>query len=903
MSDDSHPLLGGKSQLPTIRHFPQRIRKKTSWILKPSSLRKCVFAVIFFSIILIIIYSRQTRSPYLTTFIQRPTRPEPNIRCGIMNGPRILQNHDHKTDARLRSYPKVLVFVETMYSKLGRDIAELLVHTRIKYKIEVSGKSVPVLTNLDKGRYGVIVFENFTKYLQMDNWNRELLDKYCREYSVGIIGFIAPEEETYVGTQLKGFPLFIHTNLKLKDAALNAASQILRLTRAGETAWGELPGNDWTVFQPNHSTYEPLEWANRNDHFQLNDSGAKTPLPTVIQDHGLYDNIQRVIFGSGLRFWLHRLLFLDSLSYLSHGQLSLSLDRKFLVDIDDIFVGEVGIRIRPEDVKALINTQARLASMVPGFKFNLGFSGKYFHHGNSEENKGDDLILENIDKFMWFSHMWNHQQPHLYDNITLLMEDMVLNKNFAKEKGIPVDSGYSISPHHSGVYPVHEPLYTAWKKVWNIRVTSTEEYPHLRPARLRRGFIHRNIMVLPRQTCGLFTHTMLIDRYPGGRDKLDESIQGGELFQTIIYNPINIFMTHMSNYGNDRLGLYTFESVIKFIQCWTNIKLSSAPPLQLAESYFKLYPGEADPVWGNPCDDQRHQKIWSRNKSCDSLPKFLVIGPQKTGTTALYTFLSLHPAIASNLPSPTTFEEIQFFNAHNYLRGLDWYMDFFPTDANSSTKYYFEKSATYFDGELVPRRVHALLPHAKLITILISPAKRAYSWYQHTKAHGDIIANNYSFHQVITATDTAPKPLRDLRNRCLNPGKYAQHLERWMNYFLPQSLHIIDGEELKSSPVEVMNELQKFLKITPFFNYTEHLRFDPKKGFFCQIINGDHTKCLGRSKGRQYPPMEEKSLKYLQRYYLSHNTALVKLFKKNGIRTIPNWLKSDLSDKTDKDSY
>ncbi|KAJ8918343.1 hypothetical protein NQ315_008036 [Exocentrus adspersus] len=896
---DSKPLLGGHNRLPTIRHFPHRIVKKSNWILKPATLRKCVVAVIVFSIALIIIYSKQTRSPYLTRFMQRSNRPEPNIRCGVLNGPRIIQNHDHKTDARLRSYPKVLVFVETMYSKLGRDIAELLVHTRIKYKIEVAGKSLPVLTNLDKGRYGVIVFENFNRYLQIDNWNRELLDKYCREYSVGIIGFITPEEETFVGSQLKGFPLFIHTNLKLKDAALNPASQILRLTRAGETAWGELPGNDWTVFQANHSTYETLEWANRNDNFQNNDSGAKLPLPTVIQDHGLFDNIQRVIFGSGLKFWLHRLLFLDSLSYLSHGQLSLSLDRKFLVDIDDIFVGEVGTRLRQEDVKALINTQARIANMVPGFKFNLGFSGKYFHHGNNEEDKGDDLILENIDKFMWFSHMWNHQQPHLYDNLTSLMEDMVLNKNFAKDKGIPIDSGYSIAPHHSGVYPVHELLYTAWKKVWNIRVTSTEEYPHLRPARLRRGFIHRNIMVLPRQTCGLFTHTMLIDRYPGGREKLDESIQGGELFQTIVYNPINIFMTHMSNYGNDRLGLYTFESVIKFIQCWTNIKLSSAPPLQLAENYFKLYPGEADPVWGNPCDDPRHQKIWSRNKSCDSLPKFLVIGPQKTGTTALYTFLSLHPAIASNLPSPTTFEEIQFFNAHNYLRGLDWYMDFFPSDSNSSAHYYFEKSATYFDGELVPKRVHALLPHAKLITILISPARRAYSWYQHTKSHGDIIANNYSFHQVITASDTAPKPLRDLRNRCLNPGKYAQHLERWLTYFTPQSLHIIDGEELKSNPVDVMNELQKFLKITPFFNYTEHLRFDPKKGFFCQVVNGDHTKCLGRSKGRQYPPMEEKSLKYLQRYYLSHNTALVKLYKKNGIRTIPNWLKDDLSDKTD----
>lgn len=85
-----------------------------------------------------------------------------------------------------------------------------------RYKVEVAGKSLPVLTNLDKGRYGVLIFENLNKYLQMDKWNRELLDKYCREYSVGIVGFAPPGEESLVGAQLKGFPLFIHTNLRLK---------------------------------------------------------------------------------------------------------------------------------------------------------------------------------------------------------------------------------------------------------------------------------------------------------------------------------------------------------------------------------------------------------------------------------------------------------------------------------------------------------------------------------------------------------------------------------------------------------------------------------------------------------------------------------------------------------------
>ena len=36
----------------------------------------------------------------------------------------------------------------------------------------------------------------------------------------------------------------------------------------------------------------------------------------------------------------------------------------------------------------------------------------------------------------------------------------------------------------------------------------------MRPAHLRRGFIHRDIKVLPRQTCGLFTKNMRYDEYP-----------------------------------------------------------------------------------------------------------------------------------------------------------------------------------------------------------------------------------------------------------------------------------------------------------------------------------------------------------------------------------------------------
>ena len=50
--------------------------------------------------------------------------------------------------------------------------------------------------------------------------------------------------------------------------------------------------------------------------------------------------------------------------------------------------------------------------------------------------------------------------------------------------------------------------------------------------------------VLPRQTCGLFTHTIFYKEYPGGPQELDKSIRGGELFLTILLNPVGTFFCY-----------------------------------------------------------------------------------------------------------------------------------------------------------------------------------------------------------------------------------------------------------------------------------------------------------------------------------------------------------------------
>uniref|UniRef100_A0A8D3CKH3 [heparan sulfate]-glucosamine N-sulfotransferase n=1 Tax=Scophthalmus maximus TaxID=52904 RepID=A0A8D3CKH3_SCOMX len=729
-----------------------------------------------------------------------------------------------------RTEPVVLVFVESIYSQLGQEIVAILESSRFHYRTEIApGKGdMPTLTEHNRGRYTLIIYENLLKYVNLDAWNRDLLDKYCAEYGVGVIGFYKAHENSLLSAQLKGFPLFLHSHLGLRDYRINPSAPLLYITKPNQVEQGPLPGDDWTVFQSNHSTYEPVLLASTKSSEALAHFGPshlRALHATVVQDLGLHDGIQRVLFGNNLNYWLHKLVFVDAIAYLTGKRLCLSLDRHIL-----------GTRMKVSDVEALLNTQNKLRALVPNFTFNLGFSGKFYHTGTDEEDRGDDMLLQHRMDFWWFPHMWSHMQPHLFHNVSVLAEQMRLNKIFAQEHGIPTDMGYAVAPHHSGVYPVHSQLYEAWKSVWDIKVTSTEEYPHLRPARYRRGFIHNGIRVLPRQTCGLFTHTIFYNEYPGGSKELDKSIRGGELFLTVLLNPISIFMTHLSNYGNDRLGLYTFESLVKFVQCWTNLRLQTLPPVQLAEKYFQIFPEERDPLWQNPCHDKRHKDIWSKEKTCDRLPRFLVIGPQKTGTTALHSFLSLHPAITSSFPSPMTFEEIQFFSGANYDNGIDWYMDFFPFPSNVSTDFMFEKSANYFDTEVAPKRAAALLPRAKILAVLINPSDRAYSWYQ---------------------------------------------------------LHIVDGALLRSNPALVMEGIQRFLGVTPIFNYTQALMYDDSKGFWCQRVEGGRAKCLGKSKGRKYPEMSPESRAFLAEYYREHNMELLRLLNRLG-QPLPSWLRQEL---------
>ena len=98
-------------------------------------------------------------------------------------------------------------------------------------------------------------------------------------------------------------------------------------------------------------------------------------------------------------------------------------------------------------------------------------------------------------------------------------------------------------------------------------------------------------------------------------------------------------MTHLQNYGNDRLGIYTFDKVFRLFYLATTFDMKTLPPAEMAYRYFKKYPDERLPIWMNPCDDKRHLEIWSTEKDCKHLPSLLVVGPQKTGECSVCVLL------------------------------------------------------------------------------------------------------------------------------------------------------------------------------------------------------------------------------------------------------------------------
>lgn len=196
-----------------------------------------------------------------------------------------------------------------------------------------------------------------------------------------------------------------------------------------------------------------------------------------------------------------------------------------------------------------------------------------------------------------------------------------------------------------------------------------------------------------------------------------------------------------------------------------------------------------------------------------AVPTFLIIGAQKSGTSALYRYLLSHP----NIIGAAWRKEVHYFDK-SYDRGMNWYRSHFPyryqinrlAKSSQSQIHVGEATPYYLFHPLCARRIHRHLPSVQLIAILRNPVERAWSHYQmecragrETRTFQEAIENERaSIHveEQILLSGTQTASATHQHTSYLSRGLYAQQLERYLDLFEPNKVMVLQAERLLADP-------------------------------------------------------------------------------------------------------
>jgi len=160
------------------------------------------------------------------------------------------------------------------------------------------------------------------------------------------------------------------------------------------------------------------------------------------------------------------------------------------------------------------------------------------------------------------------------------------------------------------------------------------------------------------------------------------------------------------------------------------------------------------------------------------------IGAQKAGTTSLWAALRRQPWFGA-----ATSKELHYFNFNHHL-GDRWYHDQFPPPAVGLVR--GEVTPDYLWNRAAPLRMHRYNPQLRLIAILRDPVERAFSAFLHAQRLG-AIPRSRSFEMALEQeTKRYGAPWSNL----VEGGLYYRHLQRYLEYFPSDQLHVVLFEEL-----------------------------------------------------------------------------------------------------------
>ena len=190
------------------------------------------------------------------------------------------------------------------------------------------------------------------------------------------------------------------------------------------------------------------------------------------------------------------------------------------------------------------------------------------------------------------------------------------------------------------------------------------------------------------------------------------------------------------------------------------------------------------------------------------LPDIVIIGAQKAGSTFVQQAIQDHPG--AWMPRGET----PFFEDPHYKPGTAGpFFDHLlaPAEANAVTGI---KRPNYLGRPEVPARMAADLRGVKLVVVLRDPVARAVSGYFHYMKTCLIPVQpiEVGMRQLLAGELTQRYPrAADV----LDFGFYGRHLERYLQHFPRERLHVVLFADLRDRPLEVVREVYEFIGVDP----------------------------------------------------------------------------------------
>lgn len=219
-----------------------------------------------------------------------------------------------------------------------------------------------------------------------------------------------------------------------------------------------------------------------------------------------------------------------------------------------------------------------------------------------------------------------------------------------------------------------------------------------------------------------------------------------------------------------------------------------------------------------------------------SLPTFFIAGAAKSGTTSLHEYLAQSPDIFMS-----EIKEPHFFSHDGpYKKGLPSYEKLF--EKGRTCLHRGESSTGYMVFKISISRIARHIRSPKFIFLLRNPVDRAYSHYNYLKGMG---FETRSFQAAFCADMHEVPSRRNWAGVCYKYyyqfGCYGSLLERFVQRFGRNSIHILTTERLKRQPLESVNSCLEFLDAPLLAGITvvqsnRTLDLTHKKTFGCFLV-------------------------------------------------------------------